>query len=140
MKLNNALLVSVTILLIALSACTTTSSNKVDWEREDVIGSWKISEASYKAIKRVKSKSKIVTLFELNLDSTAVFYYGEDHETKKEAKWHWQSEKKLAYDEFGVSLEHDIIIKSKKMGMGMLLENNDGKITLNARDFSFEKQ
>ena len=142
MKTNKAIIISITvsltILLFALSLCTT-NQGKVNLEREAFIGTWKITEASYNTLHKVRPSKRITTLIELHEDSTAVFYYGENHEKSTVANWSCQGIDKLAYDEFGVSKQHDIIISSKKWGFGMLLENSDGKMTLNAREYSFEK-
>lgn len=139
MKINKSLLVSLTVLLFIVCSCST-NANEIKPERDDIIGTWKITDASYNALRKLRPNNKITTLMELNADSTVVFYYGKNHDRTTEAQWTFKDEKKRAFDEFGVSLQNDIIINSKKWGFGMLLGNCGGKTILYVKEYAFEKQ
>ena len=137
MKSIQTIFISLTILLF--TACF--SSNNIDVSREDVLGSWELSAQSLKKID-LQKESSTITSFQLNADSTASFTMGDSSDRKVDCRWTWKYEKRIGTEDFGVSIENDVMIYGKKMWMlGLVLrEDRNGEITLIVQDKIYEKQ
>ena len=137
MKSIQAIFISLTILLF--TACF--SSSNVDVSREDVLGSWELSSQSLKKLD-LQKESSTITSFQLNADSTASFTLGDSSDRKVDGRWTWKYEKRIGTEDFGVSIENDVMIYGKKMWMlGLVLrEDKNGEITLIVQDKIYEKQ
>ena len=135
MKPIHSILISLTALI--LTSCF--SSNDINVNREDVLGSWKLSVQSLKKID-VQKESNAITSFHLNADSTATFYLVDSSDKKVEGTWTWNNEKKTTDDNFGVGIENNVMIYSENLIFGLILRNINGGICLTMQDATYEKQ
>ncbi len=140
MKSINSILISLSILFLT-SCLISSSSDNLDLNRKDVLGSWKISKESSKKINKEKTATERITYFQLNSDSTVTVSFGDSTEKKMTGTWVWKAEKRLGNDNFGFSLKTDVVIYVNNLfTLGLKLSKIDGKINLTAADYSFEKQ
>ena len=125
--------------IFLLTACS--SSNNIDVSREDVLGTWDLSTQSLKKID-LQKESSTITSFQLNADSTATFNLGDSSERRVDGRWTWKNEKRIGTEDFGVSLENDVMIYGKRMWvLGLVLrEDKNEKITLIVQDKIYEKR
>lgn len=132
---------SIFILLAILLLTACSSSNNIDVSREDVLGSWELSSQSLKKLD-LQKESSTITSFQLNADSTASFTMGDSSDRKVDGRWTWKNEKRIGSENFGVSIENDVMIYGKKMwALGLVLrEDRNGEITLIVQDKIYEKQ
>ncbi len=132
---------SIFILLAILLLTACSSSNNIDVSREDVLGTWDLSTQSLKKID-LQKESSTITSFQLNADSTATFNLGDSSERRVDGRWTWKNEKRIGTEDFGVSLENDVMIYGKRMWvLGLVLrEDKNEKITLIVQDKIYEKR
>ena len=125
--------------IFLLTACS--SSNNIDVSREDILGTWDLSTQSLKKID-LQKESSTITSFQLNADSTATFNLGDSSERRVDGRWTWKNEKRIGTEDFGVSLENDVMIYGKRMWvLGLVLrEDKNEKITLIVQDKIYEKR
>ena len=125
--------------IFLLTACS--SSNNIDVSREDVLGTWDLSTQSLKKID-LQKESSTITSFQLNADSTATFSLGDSSERRVDGRWTWKNEKRIGTEDFGVSLENDVMIYGKRMWvLGLVLrKDKNEKITLIVQDKIYEKR
>lgn len=143
MKSIQTIFISLAILLF--TACF--SSNNIDVSREDVLGSWDLSTQSLKKID-IQKETSTITSFQLNGDSTATFTLGDSSDRKVDGRWTWKNEKRIGSENFGVSIENDVMIYGKKMiydkdmwVLGLILrEDKNGELILTVQDKIYEKQ
>ena len=138
---------SIFILLAILLLTACSSSNNIDVSREDILGTWELSDQSLKKTD-LQKESITTTSFQLNADSTASFYLGDSPDRKVDGRWTWKNEKKIGSENFGVSIENDVMIYGKRkindkdiwvLGL-KLREGKNGEITLMAQNKIYEKQ
>lgn len=138
---------SIFILLAILLLTACSSSNNIDVSREDVLGTWDLSTQSLKKID-LQKESSTITAFQLNADSTALFTLGDSPDKKVDGRWTWKNEKRIGSENFGVSIENDVMIYGKRkindkdiwvLGL-KLRESKNGEITLIVQDKIYEKQ
>jgi hypothetical protein len=132
---------SIFILLAIFLITACSSSNNIDVSREDVLGTWDLSTQSLKKID-LQKESSTITSFQLNADSTATFNLGDSSERRVDGRWTWKNEKRIGTEDFGVSLENDVMIYGKRMWvLGLVLrEDKNEKITLIVQDKIYEKR
>jgi len=138
---------SIFILLAILLLTACSSSNNIDVSREDILGTWELSDQSLKKTD-LQKESITTTSFQLNADSTASFYLGDSPDRKVDGRWTWKNEKRIGSENFGVSIENDVMIYGKRkihdkdiwvLGL-KLREGKNGEITLIVQDKIYEKQ
>jgi hypothetical protein len=138
---------SIFILLAILLLTACSSSNNIDVSREDILGTWELSDQSLKKTD-LQKESITTTSFQLNADSTASFYLGDSPDRKVDGRWTWKNEKRIGSENFGVSIENDVMIYGKRkihdkdiwvLGL-KLREGKNGEITLMAQNKIYEKQ
>ena len=132
---------SIFILLAIFLITACSSSNNIDVSREDILGTWDLSTQSLKKID-LQKESSTITSFQLNADSTATFNLGDSSERRVDGRWTWKNEKRIGTEDFGVSLENDVMIYGKRMWvLGLVLrEDKNEKITLIVQDKIYEKR
>ena len=132
---------SIFILLAIFLITACSSSNNIDVSREDVLGTWDLSTQSLKKID-LQKESSTITSFQLNADSTATFNLGDSSERRVDGRWTWKNEKRIGTEDFGVSLENDVMIYGKRMWvLGLVLrKDKNEKITLIVQDKIYEKR
>lgn len=139
MKPINTLLLSLTILIFA-SCSVSGNSNQVDCDRDDVLGTWEITMASFKKMRKDKPANDIITSFHLNADSTFDLHYGDKDETTIKGKWAWQTENELHNDKSDTSLKHGVILRTPNIELDMLLKKTNRKLCLSVSNYSFTKK
>ena len=132
---------SIFILLAIFLITACSSSNNIDVSREDILGTWDLSTQSLKKID-LQKESSTITSFQLNADSTATFNLGDSSERRVDGRWTWKNEKRIGTEDFGVSLENDVMIYGKRMWvLGLVLrKDKNEKITLIVQDKIYEKR
>ncbi|MCU4163775.1 hypothetical protein [Carboxylicivirga caseinilyticus] len=141
-KTFNQLLIFITVLTIT-SCLISGGSNNLNVEKNDVLGSWKITKRSLKKITsdEKRTEDKIITSFILNSDSTAIITFGESDNKKMNGTWIWQAEKKMGNNNFGISISSDVVLNVNGLSaLALQLEQKGEKNNLKAGDYTFEKQ
>ncbi len=111
MKSIRLIITSLTALILT-SCFSSSNSENNNLSREEILGTWKLSVQSLKDID-LEKESSTITSFQLNADSTAVFYLADSPDKKTEGTWTWDNEKKIGNEDFGISIENDVMIYSK---------------------------
>ncbi|SHJ84898.1 hypothetical protein SAMN05444280_13426 [Tangfeifania diversioriginum] len=142
MKKNQLLLI--VILAVTVASCMMSgSSGESDANRKDVVGSWQIAGKSYETIKdkNEEKETQTVLSFQLKADSTGTMVYEmKNRKNEIPITWTWKAEKKLGSENFGVSMKSDVVIRGGGFTMlGLMIEENAGKLNLKSSDYLFEK-
>lgn len=127
----------------ALISCTfsgNADANDPEKHQEEVYGSWQITAASLTQMER-KAEEQIIKSVILKKDSTAVISYVDAAKADLNAKWTWKKEKSVGNENFGFSVATDVYIYINNMPvLGLMLHNANGKLSLKAGDYTFEKK
>lgn len=130
------------LFLMFLTSClTSANSDKSELKRNDVLGTWKVSEQAYKNMHTENEDYDIVTEFQLNTDSTATVFFGKSMEKRMDGKWRWKVEKKVGNNAVSFSIKSDVVINiNGQFLLAMQALEKEDKLKLIAKNYIFEKK
>jgi len=140
---NVQVLLSIVIVFAVTSCMMSGSSDENESDRNVVLGNWEITRESYVTNKNKNREvdARFVVAFQLNTDSTAtVIYEINNQRNEVPATWIWKAEKKIGNENFGLSLNSDVVIHAGRFPiLGLILNQKKDELSLSASDYLFEK-
>ena len=143
MKLINIILFSLAVLMFT-SCIMDSDTDKTDIAplvRADMIGCWRTTIESIREVLKEKPANEIITSFRTYSDSTVVIYYQVAmNQEIVEGTWKWEGAKKSGNGILSDNTSNSIVIMSPGFDLAMMPVNTNGKLTLTANNYLFEKQ
>lgn len=136
--LTLGIILASTLIIISLNK---SEELDIEFSRQDMIGSWKLTN---KSAKENRKDNDIVQAFTLKEDSTAIVQYNNSIEKELDGVWKVKAKKELGKSIIKISFETDVVISYWKTEnhfnvLGLKLKEKNNKLYLSAGKGEFEK-